>query len=180
VSSIISIDRTGSLTGHGILCDGSTHDLAFVLIVVADLASTLPTKIQSAPMVRAVPRTQKTFLSWRHSVGCRSEWNDPRRFYKIYHLSTCKRMYEKPAPAISTSGGVLKSHYILPPEAIARRDGSRQSVKSSSRPKDKLSIPLPTYNKFSLLGPRFALGSCGRCRKPLGSVFRSLPVAGSR
>jgi hypothetical protein len=34
---------------------------SFVPIVMADPARTVPTKMLSAPMVRAVPRTQKTF-----------------------------------------------------------------------------------------------------------------------
>jgi hypothetical protein len=35
--------------------------LSFVPMVLADPASTFSTKVLSAPMVRAVPRTQKTF-----------------------------------------------------------------------------------------------------------------------
>jgi hypothetical protein len=55
-----------------------------------------------------------------------SEWNEPLWFHKIYHVSTYKRMYEKPAPAITTYG-VLKSSPILPPEAIKQAGHPKES-----------------------------------------------------
>jgi hypothetical protein len=84
-------------------------------------------------------------------IKTESEWNEPRRFYKIYHLSTYKRMYEKPAPALSTSGVLLKSHPILPPGTIARRDVPRQSVKSRSLEGshfEKSCLKLSTQRRF--------------------------------
>jgi hypothetical protein len=74
-------------------------------------------------------------------IKTESEWNDPRWFHKIYHLSTYKRMYEKPAPAISTSG-VLKGHPILPPEAIAQKGRPKSKrIEKQSRSTKKRTCP---------------------------------------
>jgi hypothetical protein len=58
-------------------------------------------------------------------LATQSEWNDPRWFNEMYHVSTYKRMYEKPATAISTAG-VLTSYPILLPEAIKQKVRPKQ------------------------------------------------------
>lgn len=69
-------------------------------------------------------------------IKTESEWNDPRWFHTIYHLSTYKRMYEKPVPVISTSG-VLKSDPILPPEAIKQKGRPKTKRKESQSTKKR-------------------------------------------